>query len=133
FRKAESSRQKAAGRKQQAAGSRQKLAGRNRRLPPAYCLLPAAFCLLIWLAFPYAALAHSRLLSSDPVAGSVLDSPPTQIQMSFSEGVGLEFSYIKLLDRSRAELPVGALSHQGGDPTQVSAGIGTTLRPGTYT
>src|SRR4029078_1905677 len=79
------------------------------------------------------ALAHSRLLSSNPVAGSVLDSPPTQIQMGFSEGVGLEFSYIKLLDRSRAEFPVGALSHPGGDPTQVSAGIGSTLRPGTYT
>src|SRR5689334_11150267 len=88
---------------------------------------------LVWLAFPGVALAHSQLLGSSPAAGVVLDLPPVQIQLAFSEGVGLEFSTIKLYDRTRAELPVGPLAHVGDDSTKVSVGIPSTLRPGVYT
>ena len=89
--------------------------------------------MLIWLALPRAALAHSQLLGSSPSAGTVLDLPPVQIQLAFSEGVGLEFSTIKLYDHSRAEFQVGPLGHVSDDSTKVSVAIPATLRPGVYT
>src|SRR5438046_113475 len=80
-------------------------------------------CLLLalsgWLAVPHAALAHSKLLSSSPTAGAVLDTPPQEIQMAFSEAVGLDFSTVKIYDRARNERPVGELSHPGGDQPEV--------------
>src|SRR6476646_1287884 len=90
-------------------------------------------CLLALLVSPNLALAHSQLLGSNPPAGAVLDSPPSQIELAYSEGVGLEFSTIKLYDRTRAELPLGPPAHIAGDATRFGAGIPTTLGPGIYT
>jgi copper transport protein len=86
-----------------------------------------------WLYAPSPALAHARLLNSTPTAGALLDSPPEKVELSFSEEVSLQFSSIKLYDRSRKELPVGALSHAGQDVTYVSAELPSELVPGTYT
>jgi copper transport protein len=86
-----------------------------------------------WLYAPSPALAHARLLKSTPTAGALLDSPPEKVELSFSEGVSLEFSSIKLLDRSRKELAMGALGHEGQDATYVAATLPRDLTPGTYT
>src|SRR5215212_10483585 len=90
-------------------------------------------CLVALLVFPSVALAHSQLLGSNPAAGAVLDAPPSQIDITFSEGVGLQFSTIKLYDRTRAELALGPPAHVGGDDTTMAVGVPTTLRPGIYT
>ncbi len=86
-----------------------------------------------WLLAPSPALAHARLLNSTPTAGALLDAPPEKVELSFSEEVSLQFSSIKLYDRSRKELPVGALGHEGQDVTYVSAALPVDLAPGTYT
>src|SRR5436190_21839250 len=96
----------------------------DRKLATAATLVVV---LAAWLLSPVVALAHSRLLNSSPVAGTVLDTPPQQIAMSFSEPVGLEFSAVNLYDRARNEIPLGTLSHGSGDSNSVAVDIPSKL------
>lgn len=98
-------------------------------------LYPALVTILLlgWLYAPSPALAHAKLLRSSPTAGALLDSLPQKVELSFSEGVSLQFSSIKLLDRSRKELAMGALDHEGKGDTYVAASLPEDLAPGTYT
>lgn len=97
---------------------------------------PALIIILLlgwWLYAPSPALAHARLLKSTPTAGARLDAPPQKVELSFSESVSLQFSSIKLYDRSRKELAMGALGHDGQDTSYVAASLPSGLAPGTYT
>lgn len=98
-------------------------------------LLPALVMTLLlgWLYAPSPALAHAKLLKSSPTAGALLDAPPEKVELSFSEGVSLQFSSMKLLDRARKELAMGAPGHEGQDDTYVAATLPLDLAPGTYT
>ena len=51
------------------------------------CVLAAAFAFFAVVATPAAASAHANLVSTDPVAGSVVDSVGEQIRLEFSEVV----------------------------------------------
>lgn len=92
-----------------------------------------ALVLALWLRLPALALAHAKLTESSPTAGVVLDSSPGKVEMMFSEGVSLQFSTIKLLDRSRKELPVGPPTSASGNNTAISATLPASLPTGTYT
>src|SRR3954466_9783750 len=78
-------------------------------------LLCLTVVLLVWLASPASASAHAYLVSSDPAAGALLDTSPQEINLYFSEAASLQFSGIKLYDRSRTEHPVGALGRADGN------------------
>ncbi|HET6313912.1 MAG TPA: CopD family protein [Chloroflexia bacterium] len=103
--------------------------GARRWLFPALVMA----LLWVWLYAPSPALAHAKLLKSSPTAGALLDAPPEKVELSFSEGVSLQFSSMKLLDRSRKELAMGALGHEGQGDTYVAASLPSGLAPGTYT
>src|SRR5262245_2188838 len=51
-----------------------------------------------------AAQAHADLISSDPVAGSVLAKPPTMVRLSFSEGIAPQVSSAVLVDATGAPI-----------------------------
>ncbi|HYP40473.1 MAG TPA: copper resistance protein CopC [Chloroflexia bacterium] len=94
--------------------------------------LAALFLLALWLANAAPAQAHAKLVQSSPVAGSILDAPPQEIRLYLSEAVSLDFSTIRILDRSRNEQQVGPFT-RGDTDADVRATIPATLAPGTYT
>ncbi|MDQ3928858.1 MAG: copper resistance protein CopC, partial [Chloroflexota bacterium] len=108
---------------------------RPRLRPSGIALLPLTVLFVIgfWLANPLLALAHARLLTSNPVPGASLETSPSDIEFSFSEPVSLEFSSIKIYDRARREQPVGPAERGAGGDTTVKAGVTQPLQPGVYT
>lgn len=64
--------------------------------------------LLAALALPLVALAHAELESASPPDGAVLDSPPTEIVLTFTEALNVPKSHMELI---------------GPDGTQVAAGV----------
>jgi putative copper export protein len=56
-----------------------------------------------------------------------------QVELYFSEAASLDFSSIRLYDRSRKEYPLGALARVGGADNSVAAPVPAPLPPGTYT
>ncbi len=85
--------------------------GSRRRTRPAlllFAILTAALSLLDW---PALALAHAGLVSSTPAANAVLEQPPTQLVLHFSEPPELKLSEVKVLDRT------GKRSDAAGAPT----------------
>jgi copper transport protein len=86
-----------------------------------------------WLLIPGTASAHAKLLRTEPEASSLLDAPPQEIELYFSEGINLDISRLTLLDRSRNEYPLGPPTHIGGDSASMQAVVQRTLGPGTYT
>ena len=67
-----------------------------------------AVAVLLALAAPIVgaapALAHAGLESSDPADGAVLDSPPAQVLLTFSEPPDLTLSTLGMLDATGAEV-----------------------------
>lgn len=64
--------------------------------------------LLAALALPLVALAHAELESASPPDGAVLDTPPTEIVLTFTEALDPVKSHMELF---------------GPDGTQVAAGV----------
>ncbi len=58
----------------------------------------ALLACVVWLAFPAPALAHGVLQSSSPAHGANLESPPTEVVLSFSEPVHPQASSAEVLD-----------------------------------
>lgn len=50
------------------------------------------------LALPWTVLGHAELVSSDPADGAVLDAPPAEIVLTFSEALDPAKSHFDLID-----------------------------------
>jgi copper transport protein len=99
------------------------------RLPSTVLLL----LLLAWLLSPQPAAAHAQIVRTSPEAGALLDAPPQTLRLEWNETVSLQFSSIKVYDRTRREQTVGALGQPAGEDNVVKASLPNTLPPGTYT
>ncbi len=95
--------------------------------------IPLLFLVLGWLLLPIPAFAHSQLIDSDPAAGALLDTSPQTLRLEWSESVSLQFSSIKVYDRTRKEQRIGALGQPSGQDTVIKASLPDTLPAGTYT
>ncbi len=80
---------------------------------------------------PSTALAHSELLQADPAPGSVLDTAPRSITLTFSEPMEISPGAIRLFDGSGRAVEIGAANHPGGADTLVTALLGE-LPNGSY-
>jgi copper transport protein len=89
-------------------------------------------CVLLLVA-PIPAAAHSQLVSADPSPGQVLTAPPTEIRLTFSEQVALDFSAIQVLDRGRHRLDTGPVTQPNGDPLRLRVAVTPDLKSGVYT
>ena len=77
------------------------------------------------------AAAHASLSSSTPAAGSVVDTAPSQIVLTFTEPVDPTANSIRLIDSANTAIELGAIDQSHGSSSIVAA-IPTTLADGTY-
>lgn len=91
----------------------------------------AAIVLLVLGGRASAVSAHTDLLASTPAANSVLPTAPTEIVLTFTEGVTPTVDAIRLVDSDGTAVALGAVSQARGDDTLVVA-IPGTLDNGTY-
>src|SRR3954451_12789646 len=61
------------------------------------------------------AFAHAELLTSDPQPGAVLETPPTNVTLTFNEPVEISLGAIRVFDGTGNSIDVSAASHPNGD------------------
>ena len=82
-------------------------------------------------AMTSSAFAHAKLQSSDPTAGSTLETAPKQVRLKFNEVLEPAFSKIKLTGPQNTEIPVAATTVDKADPTVMTAPL-PALSAGEY-
>lgn len=92
-------------------------------------LLLAATGLLLAGAGPVS--AHAALTGSDPQQGAVVDKAPTQVSLTFSEGVALSNDSLRVLDPKGKRIDRGDPANAGG--TTYAVKLHSGLPDGTYT
>ncbi|NUS12171.1 MAG: hypothetical protein HOY69_12340 [Streptomyces sp.] len=104
-----------------------------RRAAAAVAALCALFAVLLGTATP--ASAHAALVRTDPADGSVVQTAPQRVVLTFSEGVLLSADSLRVLDPRGADVAVGTAAHATGRNSGSTATV--ALRPGlgdgTYT
>ena len=76
------------------------------------------------------ASAHAFLQTATPAVGSTVQQPPTQVVITFTEGVEPKFSTIVVQDASGAAVAAGDVHPQDGN-THLAIGL-KPLQAGTY-
>lgn len=89
-----------------------------------------AVCVAVTLV-PQAALAHAGLDTSDPAPSSVLATSPTQITVKFTGNIEKELTSIRLFDKDKREVTIGAASRLASDKKVVQADV-PQLENGVY-
>ena len=86
------------------------------------------------LLTPATALAHGKLKSSAPAAGSHLSVAPTELRLTFTEATEVTFTRIELFGPDSQMVALGPIAFTDGDARRVVvAAIRGALREGTYT
>ena len=87
----------------------------------------------LWLVLLCApALAHARLLETDPADGARLSEPPKQVQLRFNEPIEAEFTPVKVLDQQGNRVDRDDAQVDSEDRRTVTAGLNESAK-GTYT
>ena len=78
------------------------------------------------------ALAHAHLKSAIPAAGTTVAISPTELDLTFTEGVNLKFTGVKVTGPNKATIAAGdARLGPDGDTTLVVP-VSTPLAAGSY-
>ncbi|GAA3301014.1 hypothetical protein GCM10020295_43210 [Streptomyces cinereospinus] len=94
-------------------------------------LLPVLVLLVLGGAAP--ASAHAALGRTDPADGSVLDSAPRRLTLTFTESVGLLDDSVRVIDPENRPVDTGGAAHAGDRADTVRVGLPAGLADGTYT
>ena len=78
------------------------------------------------------AFAHAELASSDPANSARLDAVPDSVTLRFTESVGLELGYLRVVDGTGARVDTGQVTHPDEDPSAASVGLRAGLPDGSY-
>lgn len=81
-----------------------------------------AVCAVVTLA-PQAASAHAGLDKSDPAPSSVLATSPTHITVTFTGNIEKELTSVRLFDKDKREVTIGAASRLASDKKVVQAEV----------
>jgi copper transport protein len=84
------------------------------------CLVVIAMAAGLTTAFASPASAHAELEQSTPASNATLTTAPTQIDLSFGEGVELKLSSIAVLDHAGKHVETGSLQHLNGNGKSLS-------------
>ncbi len=77
----------------------------NRRVRAA-----VSVTVVLWLfAIPVGVLAHAELDTAQPADGAVLDAPPTEIVLTFTEALDAAQSHMELIGPDGTEVAAGAI------------------------
>nr|WSX78201.1 copper resistance protein CopC [Streptomyces sp. NBC_00899] len=109
------------------------LRGPVRRLAAVVAACAALFAVVLATAAP--ASAHAALIRTDPADGSVVQTAPQQVVLTFSEGVLLSADSLRVLDPAGTNVATGAPGHAAGKDSGSTATVAlrTGLGNGTYT
>jgi methionine-rich copper-binding protein CopC len=80
-----------------------------------------------------AANAHPTLKSASPEAGGTVTASPTEIRLSFSEGVIPKFSKVEVQDQGGKGIATGKVATDPKDQKQLIVPLEKPLQAGTYT
>ncbi|MGW2329986.1 copper resistance CopC/CopD family protein [Streptomyces sp. NPDC001700] len=94
-------------------------------------LLAALLCALSFGAGP--ASAHAALTSTSPGEGSVVKSAPSDVRLTFTEGVLLGRDAVRVLDPKGKRVDTGKTAHVNGQSSTAAAALRPGLPDGTYT
>ncbi|WP_079038099.1 copper resistance CopC/CopD family protein [Streptomyces sp. NBRC 110028] len=111
-------------------GARASVAAR-RLLSVLGALFAALLCALSFGAGP--ASAHAALTSTSPGEGAVVKSAPSDVTLTFSEGVLLGRDALRVLDPKGKRVDAGKAAHTGGKSSTASVALRSGLADGTYT
>lgn len=109
------------------------LPGPVRRLAAVMAACAALFAVALATAAP--ASAHAALIRTDPADGSVVQTAPQQVVLTFSEGVLLSADSLRVLDPAGTNVATGTPGHAAGKDSGATATVAlrTGLGNGTYT
>ncbi len=79
------------------------------------------------------ALAHAHLKSAAPPANGTVAAAPTELDLTFTEGVNPRFTGVKLTGPGGAAVPTGASTLGKAGDTVLVVPVAAPLAPGTYT
>ena len=83
-----------------------------------------------WAAMPVR--AHALLLRSNPAANAVLQQPPVQVELFFSEALEPQLSSIRVLDGNNVSVDADDVRIDPADPTRMTVSL-RSLNDGVYT
>jgi copper resistance protein C len=93
-----------------------------------------ALILSLGLAFAgTVASAHAHLIAEVPANNAVVTVAPTALQLSFSEGVALKFTGVKIIGPNKAVVATSAASLDPKDDTKLTVPVSGVLTAGVYT
>ncbi|GEC08546.1 transport integral membrane protein [Streptomyces spinoverrucosus] len=96
-------------------------------------MLLVAVLVLLLLGGAAPASAHAGLSGTDPRDGSVLDSAPRQLTLTFTESVGLLDDSVRVIDPKNRPVDTGEAAHAGDSADTVRVSLPADLPDGTYT
>lgn len=79
------------------------------------------------------AFAHAHLRSAVPPPNGAVATAPSELDLTFSEGLNLKFTGAKLSGPDKKPVPTGSPSLGAGGDTTLVVPVTGTLRAGTYT
>ena len=94
--------------------------------------LICAVALAALAAFASAASAHAYLVKTAPVASGVLDTPPTQVALTFDEAVEPRFAIISVTDASGRQQTTGPVIRSSANPDTILVPVRPRLSEGWY-
>jgi methionine-rich copper-binding protein CopC len=77
------------------------------------------------------AFSHAHLKSAAPAPGSTVAAAPTELDLTFMEGVNLKFTGVKVTGPAKALVQTGEAKLMGGDTT-LMVPLSGPLAPGDY-
>lgn len=95
-------------------------------------LVAVVVAMLFTVLFAGPAAAHANLLSATPSDTSVVQEAPTQITLTYDEGVGTQTGAVKVLAPDGTRVDTGEVALSDGGRT-VTAALQPNLARGTYT
>ncbi|MFC0601786.1 copper resistance CopC family protein [Streptomyces palmae] len=104
----------------------------RRRLPAMAGLLGAVLLYLLTLGAAPAS-AHAALTGTDPAEGTVLQTAPKRVTLTFSEGVLLSGDSVRVFDPRGKRVDAGEPRHVDGKSSTASVALHTGLPNGTFT
>ncbi|MDQ2890155.1 MAG: copper resistance protein CopC [Gemmatimonadota bacterium] len=95
--------------------------------------MAALAVLLALFATPRSALAHARLVHSNPENGAHVTAPPRLIQLWFSEAAAATLTHVTLRSDDGARIAVGSTRPDSANPLLLTASVESDMPPGAYT
>jgi methionine-rich copper-binding protein CopC len=94
-------------------------------------ILKALFACAVLLATTDA-MAHAMLEAAEPKVGSVVDKPPEEVVLTFSEKLEPDFSQVKVVSSDAQDVELGKATVDAKSANVLRVKVGK-LTPGTYT